>query len=214
MFPSDRHELLRRSRLYVLLNLRASREEFVALGQTLINAGVHVIQLRDKQASDCDLLACARLLRDMTRQTSTLCIINDRPDLAVLADADGVHLGQDDPGVSDTREILGRGRIVGVSTHQMPQVRKAVQDGADYIGCGPTFPSATKQFDRFAGLDFLQAVHPEAACPAFAIGGIDASNLPRVMETGFRRIAVGAAVVDAEDPAAQVRYLLELLDER
>ncbi len=211
MFSSDRREMLRRSSLYVLLNLRGSRGEFVALGQSLIDAGVHIIQLRDKHASDADLLTHARLLREITRGTNTLCIINDRPDLALRADADGVHLGQDDASVSDARRILGRERIIGVSTHRLSDVRRAARDGADYIGCGPTFPSATKQFDCFAGLDFLRGAQREAGCPAFAIGGIDADNLSQVMETGFRRIAVGAAVVDAANPAARARELLDLL---
>jgi thiamine-phosphate pyrophosphorylase len=207
----NRHALLRDSRLYVLLGGCGDGVEFENLARTLVAAGVHIIQLRDKRAGDARLLERARLLREITRQTGTLFIMNDRPDLAMLADADGVHLGQDDAAVRDARRVLGAERIVGVSTHRLAEVRRAARDGADYIGCGPTFPSETKHFDRFVGLDFLRQVSGEARCPAFAIGGIDVDNLPLVLETGFRRIAVGAAVVAAADPAARVEQLLAML---
>ena len=95
-------------------------------------------------------------LRELTRGTDTLFIMNDRPDLAALCHADGVHLGQEDLSVKDARAIVGPDALIGVSTHTIEQARQAVLDGANYIGVGPTFPSGTKQFEKFPGLDFLR----------------------------------------------------------
>jgi thiamine-phosphate pyrophosphorylase len=208
---SNRDELLSKARLYVLLDLSAAQDEFTQRVRTLVDAGVHVLQLRDKRADDRQLLAAARLLHELTWGRNTLCVINDRPDIAALAGADGVHLGQDDLPVAEVRRIFGAQLLVGVSTHDVGQVQQAVRDGADYIGCGPTFPSRTKQFAEFPGLEFLRQVGRTAPCPAFAIGGIALDNLPQVLQAGFQRVAVGSSVVDAVDPAREARRMLHLL---
>jgi thiamine-phosphate pyrophosphorylase len=195
------------ARLYVLIDGRDSKQQLADLAGPLIAAGVDVFQLRDKHLSDRELLARARLLRQLTRGTETLLVVNDRPDLAVLADADGVHVGQEELSVKDARAIVGTDRLVGVSTHSLDQARQAVLDGANYIGCGPTFPSSTKTFDRFPGLDLLRAVAQQIRLPAFAIGGITPDNVGQVLEAGFGRVAVGAAVTSAADPAAAARSL-------
>jgi len=198
-------------RLYVLIDGRKSAEEPVSLGGRLVESGVHAIQLRDKTLDNRELLDRARVLRDLTRDTETLFIVNDRPDVAVLADADGVHVGQEDLSVKDARKLTGTERLVGVSTHSLEQAREAVLDGADYIGCGPTFVSSTKEFDRFAGLELLRAVARDISLPAFAIGGISRHNLHDVTDAGFTRIAVSGAVVNAEDPAEEAAALLKEL---
>lgn len=199
------------SKLYVLVDGCTSLDAFTSLVQMLIAAGVHLLQLRDKQLQDRELLERARRIRALTRGTSTLFIMNDRPDLAELAQSDGVHLGQEEMTVADARAILGADRMIGVSTHSLDQARQAVLDGADYIGCGPTFPSETKPFDHFPGLDLLREIAAEITLPAFAIGGITAANLPAVLETGFTRIAVANAVTQASRPADAARQLLERL---
>jgi thiamine-phosphate pyrophosphorylase len=139
-------------------------------------------------------------------------VVNDRPDIAVLADADGVHVGQDDLSVKDARRIVGPRRLVGRSTHSLDQARQAVLDGADYIGVGPTFPSSTKSFAEFTGVELLRAVAAEIRLPAFAIGGISADNLWQVLETGVGRIAVCGAIASAGDPSAAARELLRRLE--
>jgi thiamine-phosphate pyrophosphorylase len=106
---------------------------------------------------------------------------------------------------------VGPDRLIGVSTHSVAQARQAVHDGADYLGCGPTFPSPTKQFADFPGLDFLRTAGPELQVPAFAIGGIHSTNVAQVLAAGFRRIAVSAAVTAASEPATAARSLLERL---
>ena len=204
-------ERLARARLYVLVDGRSSVEEFTTLVSSLIDAGVDLIQLRDKQLNDRELIQRARRLRELTRGTDTLAIVNDRPDIAVLAGADGVHVGQEELTVKDARTIVGLRALVGVSTHSIEQARAAVVDGASYIGVGPTFPSATKAFDAFAGLELLQAVAGEIRLPAFAIGGITLANIGDVLAAGITRVAVSAAIIESEDPAGSAREFLRRL---
>ena len=145
------------ARLYVLLDGRPTLEEFCRLAKELVAAGVHVVQLRDKTLDDRQLIQRARSLREITAAGKTLMIVNDRPDLAVLSQADGVHVGQEELSVKDARTIVGPRRLVGVSTHSIEQARRAVLDGASYIGVGPTFPSGTKAFPEFPGPTLLAA---------------------------------------------------------
>ena len=220
---------LAHERLYVLIDGRESLAAFETLARSLIEAGVHVLQLRDKRLSDRELIGRARLLRQLTAGIDprfagpgedpqpgnrTLFIMNDRPDLAVLSGADGVHIGQDELSVKDVRTIVGPKMLIGVSTHSIDQARSAVLDGANYIGMGPTFASSTKHFAQFPGLDLVRAVTQEIRLPAFAIGGINAGNLLHVIESGSTRVAVSSAVCSAADPAASVRNLLKILANR
>ena len=141
--------------------------------RSLVEAGVGMIQLRDKQLDDRELVDRARLLAAARRAgTAERCaIINDRADIAAAVDADGVHVGQEDLTVKDARAIVGTRMLIGVSTHNIEQARAAVLDGANYLGAGPTFASQTKSFDDFAGLDYLREVASEIRLPTFAIGG-------------------------------------------
>ncbi len=176
-----------------------------------LQAGVRMIQLREKSLPDCEFLTIARLVRTWTNDFNALLIVNDRPDLAALTNADGVHVGQDDLPIAAARKILGPDKLVGVSTHSLEQVRQAVLDGADYLGVGPCFPSATKKFDAFPGLEFVRQVAAEIELPWFAIGGITAENLPDVMHAGATRIAVSGAICSAEEPGWAARELAERL---
>lgn len=204
-------ERLATAHLYVLIDGRESAEAFERLARGLIEAGVDVLQLRDKRLDDRQLLERGRLLRTLTQGSKTLFVMNDRPDLAALAQADGVHVGQEELSVKDTRSIVGPEMLVGVSTHSLEQAQQAVLDGANYIGVGPTFPSETKAFERFPGVELLRTVAAEIRLPAFAIGGICRENLGQVLATGFTRIAVSGAVTAADDPAQAARELLAQL---
>lgn len=200
-------ERLAAARLYVLLDGRSSVEEFQQMAQGLLAAGVDVVQFRDKRLADRELIDRARRLRQLTRDTATLLVINDRPDLAALAQADGVHVGQEELSVKDARSIAGTDVLIGVSVHSIEQARQAVLDGANYLGVGPTFPSGTKQFDHFPGLELLRAVAAEIRLPVFAIGGITRENVDQVKSAGFTRIAVGGAITGAEDPVQAAREI-------
>jgi thiamine-phosphate pyrophosphorylase len=202
LLSSDARARLADARLYVLLTGATCR---AALDWTIAEAaagGADVFQLREKTLSDRDLLRRARDARRWTRQARALFIVNDRPDIALLSEADGVHLGQDDLPVREARRILGPDALIGVSTHNLEQVRQAVLDGASYLGVGPTFPSTTKAFDVFAGLDFVHSATAETSLPAFVLGGVTAANIGQVVAAGGRRVAVSAAVAQAVDPRA------------
>lgn len=195
-------------RLCVLIDGQQNEDAFLGLARSLVDAGVGMLQLRDKSLADRDLARHARALVELTRGSGTLAVINDRADIAAASGADGVHLGQDDLSVSDARRSVGLDALVGVSTHNLDDARRAVRDGASYLGAGPTFVSRTKQFDEFAGLDYLRAVSAEVSLPTFAIGGVDAENLPQVLDAGATRIAVASAVTAAADPGAAARELI------
>jgi thiamine-phosphate pyrophosphorylase len=127
----------------------------------------------------------------------------------MLAGADGVHVGQDDLPAVEVRKLVGRGKIVGVSTHRIEQARQAVLDGADYVGVGPIFPSATKPRDFIAGLDYARQVTAEISIPSVAIAGITEENVEQVIATGIKAIAVTATVCGCEDVEAATRRLKE-----
>ena len=176
--------------------------------------GADVIELREQRLPDRELLSRAREVRILIAQAKAHFILNDRPDLARLAGADGVHLGQDDVSVRDARRIVGPSLLIGVSTHNRVQLDAAILSGAGYVGVGPVFPSATKEFSEpeLAGLAYVQSAAETTKLPWFAIGGITEENVERVLEAGATRIAVSAAVVRAARPrraAARLKARLE-----
>ena len=180
----------------------------------LICAGVEWIQLRDKRLDDRQLLTVARMLVDRVRdQPSTFLIVNDRVDIAILSDAAGVHLGQEDLSIEDARQLLPVGKVIGVSTHSLQQAVQAANSGADYIGIGPVFPSGTKCFGSFIDLELVAAVAQRVKCPVYAIGGIDLENVDQIVAQGVRRIAVGGAVTTQTESEAAARCLLTSLNQ-
>ena len=197
--------------IYVLIDGGESLPAMAKLAEQLLKGGVHALQLRDKQMDDRELLKRAVRLRRLAQLYGAKFIVNDRPDIALLSGAHGVHVGQEELPVSAARRVIGPGKLVGVSTHSLQQARQAVLDGADHIGCGPTFPSQTKQFEEFAGLEYLKEVHREIRLPAFAIGGIHHENAAEVRQAGITRVAVGAALTRAADPEQAARKLAETL---
>jgi len=199
-------ERLENCRIYVLIDGADDHTAFARRVERLISAGVDAIQLRDKRLGERTLLARARLLANACRGNATLAIVNDRPDIALLAHADGVHVGQDELPVAEVRRVVGPQMLIGLSTHTIEQARDGVLAGADYLGVGPVFPSGTKEFAELAGIEFVRQVAAEVTLPAFAIGGIDAGNVEQVAAGGMRRIAVSAAV-DVEDVESAVEQL-------
>ena len=198
-------------RLMLLIGLTDLPSRLETIVEAAIAGGVDCVQLREKAVDDGRLLAAARSLREICRSTETLLIINDRADIAVLAEADGVHVGQDDLPCAEARRIVGGDRLVGVSTHSPEQAEAARAAGADYIGCGPTFPSQTKTFDAFVGPDFYRRVTEQISLPAFAIGGLTAANAGK-LHAETPRIAVSRAITHAEHPEFAARQLRDALD--
>lgn len=183
--------------------------------QTVLTAalagGVDIVQLREKQLDGKELLRRAEFVREATAAAGALFIVNDRPDLALLSGADGVHLGQDDLPLEQVRDLLGLQHFIGLSTHSVEQLEAAIASGADYVGVGPTFPSRTKRFDEYVGLQLLRQVAAHETVPRFAIGGIDLENVAQVVQAGLRQIAVSSAICGALDPESAARQFKEVL---
>lgn len=192
---------LQEARLYVLLSADLLRVPLFEAARALIEGGADVIQYRDKRLEDGPFLANARVLRQMTREAEVLFLINDRVDVALLAEADGVHLGQMDLSVMQARRLLGPTRIIGVSTHNEQEARRSLAQGPDYIAVGSIFPTTTKEGVECAGLPYLTFVLRELQpdCPVYPIGGITLENLSQVLAVGADRVAVASAVVAQED---------------
>jgi len=191
------------ARLYFVTGIVEERVLAAAL-----EGGVDVVQLRDKSAPDEELLRAGRLFRRLTREAGALFVVNDRPDLALRLEADGVHVGQDDPPVPEVRELVGD-LLVGLSTHSPAQL--AAAEGVDYVGVGPVYATPTKAGRTPVGLELVREAARAAAVPWFAIGGIDGTNVGDVVAAGATRIAVVRAIADAPDPraaAAQLRAAL------
>jgi thiamine-phosphate pyrophosphorylase len=202
---------MERVRLYVLITQSQCRLPWLDAARAAITGGADCLQLREKELEDSELLHRTRALVTLCREHDVVSIINDRPDIAALADADGVHVGQDDLPVPAVRKLLGGEKIIGISTHSIEQARQAVTDGADYIGVGPVFPSGTKPRDFLPGLAYARQVAAEIDIPTVAIAGITLENLDAVIATGLNAVAVTAAVVGQTDvQAAATRFSTRL----
>lgn len=208
----DARQRLGHARLYLLLTGTHTKLSLDWVVAEATAGGVDIVQLREKDLDDRRLLERARRMRHWTRQAGVLFIVNDRPDIARLCEADGVHLGQDDMSIAEARRIVGPRALIGVSTHTVAQVRQAVSEGASYIGVGPTFSSTTKRFDDLAGLEFVRAATMETSLPAFVLGGVNADNVGQVVAAGGSRVAVSAAIAACDDPRVAARAIRAQLD--
>jgi thiamine-phosphate pyrophosphorylase len=189
-------ERLRRARLYLVVEAAAEP----VLGPAL-RGGVDMVQLRDKEADDDAILRAAARFRALCDEHGALFWLNDRPDLAREAGADGIHLGQDDMPVAEARERLGPDVLIGLSTHSPAQFDAALLSEADQLSVGPVWETPTKAGRPAAGLDYVRyAAEQGGETPWFAIGGIDAGNVSEVVGAGARRIVVVRAIRDADDP--------------
>lgn len=195
--------MLEARKLYLITPARPDLAGFL---EAAVRGGVDLVQVREKGLSDRELLSVLEEARELTRRLGVPLVVNDRPDLAVLAGADYVHLGQDDLPV-ETARAFGVG--VGLSTHTLAEVDGA---DADYIGVGPVYSTPTKEGRPAVGLELVRHAAERARVPWFAIGGIDASNAADVIAAGATRIAVVRAIGDAADPEAAARALRATLD--
>ncbi len=182
----------------------------IEVARRMIEGGIRIIQYREKrpQKSFAQMLEECRAIRALTREAGVLFVINDYPDLALLVDADGVHVGQDDFPVPEVRRLIGPNKLIGLSTHGPEQAAAAVEAGADYIGVGPIFTTQTKE-DVCApvGLGYLDHVVRTCPLPFVAIGGIKEHNIGEVMALGAKTICLVTEIVGAEDIAATARRL-------
>jgi thiamine-phosphate pyrophosphorylase len=208
----SRRERLRRARLYFVTDVQPGLEELLAAA---LAGGVDMVQLRDKSASDDELVRAAAVFRRLCDEHDALFWLNDRPDLASACDADGVHVGQDDMEAAVARRALGPDLLLGLSTHSPAQLDAALASGdADQLSVGPVWETPTKEGRPAAGLDYVRyAAGAAGDRPWFAIGGIDPGNVREVIEAGASRVVVVRAIRDADDPRAAAAALREALEE-
>ena len=199
---TDRHERLQSARLYVVCD--SQPDEFL---DTVLGAGVDIVQLRIKDAGDDAIVAAGQRFARAAARHRALFMLNDRPDLVAAAGADGVHVGQDDVAVSEARAMVGPDRLIGLSTHSPAQVDAAADLDVDYIGVGPVHATPTKPGRPAVGLELVGYAAEHATVPFFAIGGISPENVDAVRSAGASRIAVVRALTDAPDAARAARQL-------
>lgn len=192
--------------LYLILTEPVAGYE--RLAEIAVAEGVRAIQLRDKRLDSGPLLALARRLREIAKGSKTLFFVNDRPDIARLAGADGLHLGQTDLKVAEARQIAGDSILIGKSTHNLRELAATLREKPDYVGIGPVFGTRSKaDASPSLGLARARRMLERASVPAVAIGGITAENLPELLQAGFRSYALIAAVGSASDPRGAIRKL-------
>ena len=208
----SRRERLRRARLYFITDVRPGLEELLAAA---LAGGVDMIQLRDKSASDDELVRAAAVFRRLCDEHDALFWLNDRPDLVTACAADGVHVGQDDMPAAEARRLAGDDVLLGLSTHSPEQLDAALAAGdADQLSVGPVWETPTKEGRPAAGLDYVRhAARVAGERPWFAIGGIDLDNVREVIAAGASRVVVVRAIRDADDPRAAAAALREALEE-
>lgn len=198
-------------RLYLIMDSTPAMQPLEKFLQTVIDAGAGMVQLREKRLNDRELLEVARRCARVCTDRRVPFIVNDRVDVALAAEADGLHLGQEDLPPSIARRLLGPDAIIGLSTHEPAQIEAASHLDVDYIGVGPIYATPTKPGRPAVGLELVRVAAERAAQPFFAIGGLDPSNVARVKEAGASSISVLRWITQSNDPAYAVRTLLDQL---
>jgi thiamine-phosphate pyrophosphorylase len=204
----QRHQLLLRSRLYLVTS---KTENLLSTVEAALKGGLTLLQYRDKTADDTVRLEQAMKLRQLCHSYGALFIMNDRVDLALAADADGVHLGQQDMPIAIARQLLGPQRLIGRSTTNPQEMQGAIADGADYIGVGPVYETPTKAGKAAVGVEYVSYAAKNSPIPWFAIGGIDPNNINEVIDAGAERVAVVRSLMEAEQPTLVTQYFLSQL---
>jgi thiamine-phosphate pyrophosphorylase len=191
----------------------AAPDRVVELAAAAARGGADVIQLRHKSLARGELLTLARRVRETTARSNVLFVVNDHVDIALLSDADGVHLGPDDLAVASARRVAGDRLLIGASASSPESAREAIAAGADYLGSGPAFATPIKSSKQVIGPIGVAAVAAAvgSSVPVFAIGGIDESNIAQLTAKGLRRACVIRAVAEAPDPEAATRRLRAML---
>ncbi len=195
------------SHFYAIVDPVAGHEP-VELARLMLSAGARLLQLRLKDAPARDFLAAARAIAPLCREAGASFIVNDRADIAMLAEADGAHLGQEDLPIEAGRRVMGPGKIIGVSTHTVEQARAAQLAGADYIGFGPMYPGGLKNVCVGNGIEKLRAARAAVKIPIVAIGGITESRIPELLAAGADAVAIITDLVRAPDIPAKLRAIL------
>lgn len=211
----NKKEILSSPGLYVITDIKmAGERSYAEIVRSTLLGGARIIQLRDKITPFSELVEIGKELKRLATEFDALLIVNDNPYLAGEIDADGVHLGQRDMPVDIAREIIGKGKIIGLSTHNRQQIKQAIaMPEIDYIGIGPIFPTRTKESEfPTLGVEIVSWAKENVSLPFVAIGGINKDNIAEVVKAGARLVAVVSAVMKAEDITAATRELLNIME--
>jgi thiamine-phosphate pyrophosphorylase len=193
---------LSRCFLYGIVDLiYVAPEEVATVTGWLLRGGVDILQLRAKKHPKTEIVKYAEIMLPLTRTAEVPLILNDYPDLLREVDADGCHVGQEDFGIAEARDLAGRNCLVGKSTHTLLQAQTAEREGADYIGFGPLFPTETKPTAKAIGLTELQTLHEQVKLPIYCIGGVKLENLREIVHAGAKRVCIVSDLLLASDVA-------------
>ena len=201
-------EILKTNDLYIITD---QKENLLGKIEDILIAGVKIIQYRSKKGTDKDNLEQAIQIKHLCKRYNSLFIINDRIDLALASNADGVHLGQDDLNIKTARKLLGYSKIVGISANNENDISKALKEGCDYIGIGPVFETSTKKGKTPLGIEKIKTLTKDLNIPWFAIGGIKTNNVSFLKNHGFKKFALVSQLMDSEDPKEEAIMLLREL---
>jgi thiamine-phosphate pyrophosphorylase len=211
---AHRRARLAAASLYLVCSATPEGRELPTLIRTAIAGGVEIVQLREKHMRNEELVSEAIAARALCAELGALLIVNDRPWVAREADADGIHVGQDDIPPAQVRELVGPEMLVGLSTHSPAEIDAVDASVIDYIGVGPVHETPTKPGRPAVGLELIRYAAAHAPVPFFAIGGLDARNLDDTLDAGASRVCVLRAIAAAEDPQQAARELRERLAAR
>jgi thiamine-phosphate pyrophosphorylase len=199
-------------RLYVILDAALLTAPETECAQKFADAGVRLLQYRNKGASARELFECSKRLSSLLIPQGVTFVVNDRADVASAAEASGVHVGQEDLGAEGARSVIGTGKLLGVSAHTLGQFKEAVATSADYVAVGPVFSTSTKANpDPVVGIEFIRRVRPLTDKPIVAIGGIALDRAVEVIRAGADSVAVVSDILFAPDPGQRAREYIELL---
>ena len=201
-------KILKENSLYVITE---QKENLLEIIEKILIAGVKIIQHRFKSGTDKDNLQEAIQIKNLCKSYNSLFIINDRVDIALASNADGVHLGQDDLDLKTARELLGYSKIIGVSANNEIDISNALRDGCNYIGIGPVFETTTKKDKKPLGIDKIKTLTKDLNIPWFAIGGVKTNNISYLKDNGFKKVALVSQIMNSKDPKEDAIIILKEL---
>jgi len=201
-------EILKENDLYVITD---QKDNLLGIIEDILIAGVKIIQHRFKNGTDKDHLEEAIKIKSLCERYNSLFIINDRVDIALASNADGIHLGQDDLDLRTARKLLGYSKIIGISVNNEIDISNAIKDGCDYIGIGPVFKTSTKKDKKPLGIKKIKTLTKDLNIPWFAIGGIKSNNISYLKRNGFKKVALVSQLMNSEDPKEDAIMILKEL---
>jgi len=204
----DSGEILKENNLYVITD---QKENLLEIIENILIAGVKIIQHRFKKGTDKDHVQEAIKIKNLCKRYNSLFVVNDRIDIALASNADGIHLGQDDLGLKTARKLLGYSKIIGISANNEIEISNALKEGCDYIGIGPVFKTETKKDKKPLGIEKIKTLTKDLNIPWFAIGGVTKNNISYLKSNGFKKVALISQLMNSEDPKEDAIMILKEL---